>query len=230
VPCNLIVEAKAWLDGTLSDVEFAHVWATLGSSFGLIAAAEFGDKSQLVCMTLAARHRHWPVFGGAVCAFAVLNFLAVAFGSAAAHWLPANIVALAVALLFGVFGIANLTAGESVEEEQAVIEKSGHGIFAATFLMIFLAEFGDKTQLAVAGLSAANPVFPVWVGATLALGASSALAIGMGKTLLKAVKPRTIHFASGLLFLIFAALAATRALPAELRETLTAYWDRIAAD
>lgn len=54
----------------------------------LIALAEFGDKSQLVCMTLAARHRGLPVVFGAVAAFAILNLLAVLFGAAVAAWLP----------------------------------------------------------------------------------------------------------------------------------------------
>ena len=48
-----------------------------GASFLLIALAEFGDKSQLVCMTLAARHRGMPIILGATAAFAILNLLAV---------------------------------------------------------------------------------------------------------------------------------------------------------
>ena len=47
------------------------------SSFTFVALAEMGDKSQLVCMTLAARHRHWPVILGASTAFILLNTLAV---------------------------------------------------------------------------------------------------------------------------------------------------------
>ena len=57
------------------------------TSFLLIVAAEMGDKSQLVCMTLAARHRPLPVALGAVLAFAVLNTLAVVFGFQIANWL-----------------------------------------------------------------------------------------------------------------------------------------------
>jgi putative Ca2+/H+ antiporter (TMEM165/GDT1 family) len=51
------------------------------STLALIALAEIGDKSQLVCMTLAARHRHWPVILGATTAFLILNTLAVLFGA-----------------------------------------------------------------------------------------------------------------------------------------------------
>lgn len=62
------------------------------SAFSLIALAEIGDKSQLVCMTLAACHRHWPVLLGASAAFIVLNVLAVLFGAAVATWVPLKAV------------------------------------------------------------------------------------------------------------------------------------------
>ena len=68
------------------------------------------------------------------------------------------------------------------------MEKSGHGVVATTFLMIFLAEFGDKTQFAVAGLGAAEPPFPVWLGATLALITTSAIGIWVGKALVVNLK------------------------------------------
>ena len=66
---------------------FASFPIALFSSFTVIALAEIGDKSQIVCMTLAARYRPWPVLLGAIVAFAFLNILAVVFGAAAAHWL-----------------------------------------------------------------------------------------------------------------------------------------------
>jgi len=78
--------------------------ATAATSFALIAAAEIGDKSQLVCMTLASRHRAMPVMLGAIAAFAFLNTLAVVFGVAIASWLPETIVAATVAFLFAAFG------------------------------------------------------------------------------------------------------------------------------
>ena len=63
------------------------------SAFTLIALAEVGDKSQLVCMTLAARHHHWPVILGATTAFLVLNALAVLFGAGVAAWIRAQLPA-----------------------------------------------------------------------------------------------------------------------------------------
>jgi putative Ca2+/H+ antiporter (TMEM165/GDT1 family) len=74
--------------------------SSAGATFLLIALAEFGDKSQLVCMSLAARHRGLPVALGAVAAFALLNLLAVLFGAAVAAWLPEWVVTITVAVLF----------------------------------------------------------------------------------------------------------------------------------
>lgn len=215
--CNLINEVGIWLDRSLPVIDWARWWTSSGTAFALVAAAEFGDKSQLVCMTLAARHRHWPILFGAVLAFAVLNLVAVSFGAAAARWLPQSLVSLAVAVLFAVFGIKALLFKE---EDEEVKEKSGHGIFVTTFLMIFFAEFGDKTQLAVAGLGATAPPVPIWLGATAALGITSALGIWAGATLLRKIPQRALHIVSGLLFLGFAVFAAFRIAPQELWDWL----------
>ena len=125
--------------------------ATASTSFILILAAEMGDKSQLVCMTLASKHRGLPVILGAVAAFALLNTLAVMFGAALSNWIPPYIIAALVALLFAVFGLFSLFGHED-EEDDEVVEKSGHGIFLTTFMMITLAEFGDKNPTGRGGL------------------------------------------------------------------------------
>lgn len=179
------------------------------STFGLIFLAEIGDKSQLVCMTLAARYRHTPVLLGSIAAFLVLNTLAVAFGAGLAEWIPDYILASAVAILFGVFGVKLLLTREEDEDVEAV-EKSDHGIFVTTFLMLFLAEMGDKTQLAVAGLAATLSPVAVWVGSTLALIATSALGIWLGITLLRRIPIIRLHQASGIFFLLISAYSATK--------------------
>lgn len=185
-------------------------WLTsAGTTFLLVGLAEFGDKSQLVCMTLAARHRGLPVVIGAILAFAILNLLAVLFGAAVAAWLPEWLVTLAVAVLFAIFGINSLRY-EDEEEDEQVEEKPGHGIVATTFLLIFLAEFGDKTQLAVAGLGSTSEPSAVWAGATLALATTSALGVFAGRKLLNRLPLRWIHRISGVFFLLLAAFAAGR--------------------
>lgn len=183
--------------------------SSAGTTLLLIALAEFGDKSQLVCMTLAARHRGLPVVLGAVAAFALLNLLAVAFGAAVAAWLPEWAVTLAVGALFLIFGINALRYSDD-EDDETVEEKPGHGIFATTFLLIFLAEFGDKTQIAVAGLGSTQPATAVWAGGTLALAGTSLLGVIAGRRFLNRMPLLWIHRISGAFFLILAALAFAR--------------------
>ena len=184
--------------------------ATAATSFALIAAAEIGDKSQLVCMTLASRHRAMPVLLGAIAAFAFLNTLAVVFGVAIASWLPDYIVAGTVAFLFAAFGIHSLRVQEEDDDEE-VKEKSGHGIFFTTFLLITVAEFGDKTQLAVVALSSTVAPIAVWLGSTTALASTSALGILAGRTILQKVPLVLLHKMSGTIFLVLSAFAIYRA-------------------
>ena len=185
-------------------------WLTpAATSFGLVLLAELGDKSQIVCMTLAARHPQWPVLAGSVLAFVFLNSLAVVFGVGIAHWIPQESVALAVALLFAIFGIKALRDA-SEDEDDEVVERGLRGVFLTTLLVIVLAEMGDKTQIAVAGLASSLPAWPVWSGATLALAVTSALGVVVGCRLLKLLPLRRLHQVSGVLFLLLASLALTR--------------------
>ena len=181
----------------------------LFSSFTLIGLAEIGDKSQLVCMTLAARYRPWPVLLGAIVAFALLNIIAVIFGAAAAHWLPESVVMAVVGLLFILFGIHALryTAGQDDEVPDA---RGSHSLFFSTLLLITLAEFGDKTQIAVAGLSSTSDPLAVWLGATLALILTSALGVLAGRTIMQRISIKLLHKISGSLFILMGLLALLR--------------------
>jgi Ca2+/H+ antiporter, TMEM165/GDT1 family len=196
-------DLASWLSGQ---------WLTAaGTTFLLVAFAEIGDKSQLVCMTLAARHRGLPVVIGAIAAFAILNLLAVLFGAAVAAWLPEWLVVVAVAVLFAGFGINALRYSDD-DEDAEVEEKPGHGIVATTFLLIFLAEFGDKTQIAVAGMGSTSEPSAVWTGATAALAVTSILGVLAGRKLLNRLPLKWIHRISGILFLLLAIFAVTRLL------------------
>jgi len=196
-----VPDIASWLSGQ---------WlSAAGTTFLLVAFAEIGDKSQLVCMTLAARHRGLPVVIGATAAFAILNLLAVLFGAAVAAWLPEWLVTLAVAVLFAAFGISALRyTGD--DEDDEVDEKPGHGVVATTFLLIFLAEFGDKTQIAVAGLGSTSEPSAVWAGATVALAVTSILGVLAGRKLLNRLPLKWIHRISGVFFLLLAIFAVTR--------------------
>lgn len=186
----------------------SEFFITASTAFGLIALAELGDKTQLVCMTLAARHPPMPVLLGAALAFALLNGLAVLFGASIAAWLPEWLTAAGVAILFGVFGWWLWREADAATVE--VAEQSGRSALLSTFGLIFVAELGDKTQLAVVGLASSQAMLPVWVGGTLGLVAISALGVLAGHTMLRRLPARLLHRVGGTLFLLLAALAGWR--------------------
>ncbi len=183
--------------------------STVGVTFVLIFLAEIGDKSQLVCMTLAAKYRVLPVLVGATFAFAFLNLLAVLFGAALASRLSENMINISVAVLFAAFGIHVLLAKKK-DRDQEISEKSNYSILITTFLLITMAELGDKTQIAVAGLSTASGPVPVWFGATLALSFTSTIGVLVGSRLFQRVPMVLLYRISGIVFLILAAFALSR--------------------
>ncbi len=193
---------------------FTAWFSTAGTALILIFLAELGDKTQLVCMTLAAKHRPWPVLIGATLSFILLNVLAVAFGATLSTFLPENVMIGIVAALFAVFGIQflrdNGEEDETGEEGEGAGNKAGRSVVLTTFMLIFVAELGDKTQIAVAGLAASAPPVPVWIGSTIALILSSALGVVVGRTLLIRIPMKTLNRVSGVFFLVLAGLALTR--------------------
>lgn len=205
-----ILDHLTLLSASFSLDDFIATLTAAATSFALILVAEMGDKSQLVCMALATKHRPVPVVLGALTAFSLLNALAVGFGKAIANWFPDYVIAATVALLFIVFGIqALLTTVEEPHEE--LKEKSGHGIFFTTLLLITFAEFGDKTQLAVVALSSTTSPIGVWLGATLALGTTSALGVLAGRKLLQRIPLELLHKIGGVLFLMLSGVAVVKA-------------------
>lgn len=190
---------------------FFNWFTPISTSYVLIIAAEIGDKSQLVCMTLAARHRAMPVILGAITAFALLNTFAVIFGVAIANWVPDYIVAAIVCLLFAIFGIHVLFFNSSEDDDEQMQEKNGHSLFLTTFLLITIAEFGDKTQLAVVALSSTALPAAIWIGSTLALATTSILGVIAGSTILKKIPLTLLHRLSGVLFIILAGFAGHQA-------------------
>jgi putative Ca2+/H+ antiporter (TMEM165/GDT1 family) len=183
------------------------------TALALVMGAEFGDKSQLVCMSLASRYRPLPVLLGASAAFALLNAVAVVFGAGLDRWLPDWLLAALVAALFCLFGIRVWRAAATLEGEDARPAPRG-GVFVSTFALIFLAEFGDKTQLTVAGLASTTGPWPVWLGATAALVLTSLIGVIAGRTLLQRLPFGWIHRLSAVLFFGFALYAGYEAVVA----------------
>ncbi len=183
------------------------------SSFGLVFVAELGDKTQFAAMALAARYPWRRVFLGIALAFALLNLAAVTVGQVLFAYVPIDWIRLGAAALFGAFGVASLRAG-GLEEGAGAGAADAHGRPAtAAFLMILMAELGDKTQLATAGLAAQQGApLEVFCGSSLALWSVSLVAIFLGRQLTRWVSLRRLQQAGGVLFLLFAAAALYQAL------------------
>ena len=123
----------------------------LFTTFGLIALAELGDKTQLTVIALSARYDRKKVFSGVVLAFIVVTGLGVLVGEGLLRLIPENIIKIIAGLMFIIFGILMLRSKEDGEEN------NGSQImnpFISTFSMIALAEMGDKTQLSAITLAA----------------------------------------------------------------------------
>jgi len=182
------------------------------SSFVLLFLAEMGDKSQLLAMTLAHRYRLLPVIAGVLLAFLVLNLLAVLVGEALFHYVPQPVVLLVAGLLFLFFGWRSWL--DSNQDEQADEEPiGGKGAFLSSFALIFVAELGDKTQLAMVALVAGTgQIWSVFVGGTLALWSVSLIGIALGSTVLRRGAEGWVHRIAALLFLLFGVLAIAQVL------------------
>jgi len=191
--------------------------ATFLATFGIIFLAELGDKTQLTAMTLATRYPWRKVFTGLAAAFALLNLAAVLFGAFLFTVLPLFWIKLASACLFMFFGVATLRSrgfddGEESEEEEGFGKR---GAVATSFVMILLAEIGDKTQLVTASLAAQHdaPV-AVFAASTLALWTVSLVGIFAGRQLGRLVSLAVLHRVAGGLFLLFGAAIICEAFSA----------------
>jgi hypothetical protein len=122
-------------------------FAALFTTFGLIFLAELPDKTAYTMLLLAARGRPVQVFLGSCAAFAVQGLVAVALGSLAAKLPPQAIRYLASAMFLG-FGLWLLFSPVEPDEKQAPLSKNR--ALAQSFVLVFLAELGDATQLGTA--------------------------------------------------------------------------------
>lgn len=173
------------------------------STFGLVFVAEMGDKTQLMTMTLAHRYRPLPVLAGAFAAFALLNALAVLVGEALFRYVPRDAVLLCAGALFLAFAWKSWHDGGEGGEAGGSTARRG-GVFVASFVLIFVAELGDKTQLAMVALAASlGSVQSVFVGGTLALWLVALIGVAVGRTVLTRIPSRIVHRAAAVMFLVF---------------------------
>jgi putative Ca2+/H+ antiporter (TMEM165/GDT1 family) len=188
------------------------------SAFGLVFVAELGDKTQLAVVTQTCRfRRRWAVFLGASVALVVATGLGATAGNVVARFVPPAAMRYGAAGLFVTMGLATVwrmvrsrsqtVAVSSVApvcdlECQPVERAQDWWAFGSTLGLLFVAELGDKTQLAVLGLAGreADP-WAVFAGGGLALVAITALGVLGGEQLVKLVPERTLMWLSAVAFL-----------------------------
>jgi putative Ca2+/H+ antiporter (TMEM165/GDT1 family) len=188
--------------------------------FALIVPAELPDKTFVATLVLATRFRAVPVVIGAALGFAVQCVIAVAAGSAVAL-LPATPVHAVSAAIFALGAVLMLRSDSDPKGEEREVEAeiadvvaapSNRRVILTSFLVLFVAEWGDLTQLLTASLSAKyhQPV-AVFAGSWLGLVAVAVLAVTGGKALLRVIP---LQWVRRIAAVAFAAVAVVTALEA----------------
>ncbi|WP_028629954.1 TMEM165/GDT1 family protein [Metapseudomonas resinovorans] len=135
----------------------------------IVALAEIGDKTQLLALLLAARFRKpWPIIWGIVAATLANHFAAGAVGSWVASFFSAATLSWILAASFAAVALWTLVPDKLDDDEESGLKK--YGPFLTTLIAFFLAEMGDKTQVATVMLAAQYPHFVMVVlGTTLGM-------------------------------------------------------------
>jgi Ca2+/H+ antiporter, TMEM165/GDT1 family len=195
-------------------VDFAVVFAV----FPIIFIGELPDKTMFASLVLSTRGRPALVWAGAAGAFLLHVVIAVTIGVALFHLLPHEVLDAVVAGMFLVG--AALAVREAIKEkkqrqDEEIVERevASHRRVAVTaFLVIFLAEWGDLTQILTANLAAHyHDPLSVGVGAVLALWAVAGLAVVGGQSLLRFINLFTIRIVTAVVLVALAGWAAWNA-------------------
>ncbi|MFI4970756.1 MAG: TMEM165/GDT1 family protein [Lysobacterales bacterium] len=142
---------------------------TLFISTAAVAIAEIGDKTQLLSLILAAKYRRpWPICLGIFAATIVNHAIAGSAGALVAQWLSPTTLKWIVAASF--FAVAAWTLVPDRTHDEDAARGAGRSVLLATLIAFFLAEMGDKTQIATVVLAAQyHPLWQVVAGSTLGM-------------------------------------------------------------
>lgn len=186
--------------------------AIIGSFF-LVAISEMGDKTQLLAFSLASRFRKpWVVILGVFLSTVANHLLAASVGTWVSEHVQPRVMAIILAVLFMAFGVWALKPDKLEEESR---ESSHFGALLTTIILFFLAEMGDKTQLATVALAARyHSVGWVTLGSTLGMMAANGPAVFLGDKLATRVQTRWVRGAAAALFFLFGALSLVAAVRA----------------
>jgi Ca2+/H+ antiporter, TMEM165/GDT1 family len=171
----------------------------------LVALAEMGDKTQLLSLVLAARFRRpWPIVLGVLAATVANHAIAAGIGAWLTQMLGERTMRYIVAASF----LAMAAWALVPDKPGGAVHTSGHGVFAATVAAFFLAEMGDKTQLATVALAARYAtIVPVVLGTTLGMLAANVPVIFAGERIAARLPLTLLRRIAAALFALLGILA-----------------------
>ena len=175
-------------------------------STGIVALAEIGDKTQLLSLMLAARYRKpLPIIAGIFVATIINHMLAGALGALITSWLGPDVMRWVLGVSFLAMAAWIMVPDKLDDDEADVTGKMG--VFATTVIAFFLAEMGDKTQIATVALAAKyNSVILVSLGTTLGMMLANVPAVLLGEVAAKKLPLRLVHSVCALIFAIIGVL------------------------
>jgi len=182
------------------------------ASFGIVAIAEMGDKTQLLSFLLAAKFkgRHWAIILGIFAATAANHFVAAFLGDWVAANVSPNVMRWVLGLAFLGFAVWALIPDKL--EDSA--KPARFGAFVTTLIAFFLAEMGDKTQVATVMLAAKFPsLVAVVVGTTLGMLAANLPVVFAGKLAADRIPFKAIRIAAALLFAVIGVWVLVAGVP-----------------
>jgi putative Ca2+/H+ antiporter (TMEM165/GDT1 family) len=170
-------------------------------STGIVALAEMGDKTQLLSLVLAARFRRpWPILWGILIATLANHALAGAVGASVTAWLGPQWLRWILAGSF-IAMAAWMLVPDKLDDDDAP-DAPRHSVLVTTVIAFFLAEMGDKTQVATVMLAAQYQTwFAVVAGTTLGMMLANAPVVWFGERVMRRVPVRAVHIVSALIFL-----------------------------
>ena len=170
------------------------------TSLAIVVLAEMGDKTQLLAMAFATRFRWQTVLLGVFVATAANHLFAVYVGTYLTSIIPLQYIKIAASASFIFFGLWTIRGDELGEEDK----RFHFNPFWTVTLAFFLAEMGDKTQLATVALAAEfNTIVPVWLGTTTGMMIADAVGILAGIVLHKKIPEKQIKWTAALIFIGF---------------------------
>jgi putative Ca2+/H+ antiporter (TMEM165/GDT1 family) len=179
----------------------------IATTFPLVAIGELPDKTMFASLILASRGRPFAVWLGAAAAFTVHVVIAVAIGVALFALLPHRVVDVIVAVLFLGGSIYSWRARNEVEETESDVRETSSALRtgATATAIIFIAEWGDLTQIITADLAARyHNALSVGIGALAALWAVAAVAVIGGATLVRLLSVRILRSVTAVALLALA--------------------------